>query len=398
LDQPLPKPLFLRSPHYYLRDYQFKAAEAAVTHRFGIIKAPPRSGKTQIFISIVDSEQEYPVIFFVRSIDLAKQTVERVREYLPEVAVGKIGDGECDIQPITVITFQSAYAAYDKEYDLKQKGEEIEKGPTNKKEVRRLIENSKLVFVDECHHMTSTSAGFILNKCNKATMKIGLSATPFGDKDNALLVEERLGPVLFEIDYGTLIREGYILRPYIYMYKLPKLVDLVDGNYQSIYKQAVVNNEYLSLLVKKLVDKLNNMGKSVVIQTEYKNHTRQLADLLGCDYLYGEDRSHKRSDIIDKLRQKEILCLVSTLFEEGLDVPSLDYTINLAGGLEQIGVLQRMRSMTADDGKTSCGVIDFIHQVKYLSKHSKRRKELYMSEPEFVVQIRDVSKLAVEEI
>ena len=102
--------------------------------------------------------------------------------------------------------------------------------------------------------------------------------------------------------------------------------------------------------------------------------------------------------IKDKLTNKEILCLVSTLFEEGLDLVSLDYTINLVGGLDNIGVFQKMRSITAHKDKTKVGIIDFIHQCKYLKRHSKRRLDLYKSEPEFSVEIRDVSKKSIDEI
>ena len=393
------KPLIIRGVHHMPRDYQYKAAEACAIHRFGIVKAPPRSGKTQIFIAVTDSEREFPTIFLVRSKDLAYQTVERLEEFLPEVSCGMVGDGVCDIKEATIITFQSAFAAFDKKYDLKKKSP-VEKDISNiedKLNIRNLILSAKIVFVDECHHMVSNTSKFILEKCNSATMKIGLSATPFGDKKNAITVEERLGTIIFSIGYGELIKDGYILRPDIYMYKLPKLPG-VEGNYQSIYKQSVVDNDFLNALILKIVTKLNGLGKSVVLQTEYKAHTRALAKMLDCDFLYGDDKTDKRHRIIAELNDKKILSLVSTLFEEGLDVPSLDYTINLVGGLESIGILQRMRSMTAAEGKESCGIIDFIHQTKYLSKHSRKRKKLYSSEPEFRVHIRDVSNKAIEEV
>lgn len=398
-NKPLPKPTFMYSVEYMLRGYQYEAAQACTTHRFGIVKAPPRSGKTQIFLAVADSEREFPTIFLVRSKDLAYQTKDRAGVFLPDVSCGMVGDGVCDIKDITIITFQSAFSAFDKKYDLKKKAPD-EKDIANVEDkllIRNLILSAKVVFVDECHHMVSATSKFILEKCNSATMKIGLSATPFGDKKNAITVEERLGTIIYSIGYGKLIKDGYILRPDIYMYKLPKMPG-VEGNYQSIYKQSVVENEFLNALIVKIVDKLVSLGKSIVIQTEYKAHTRNVAKMLGCEFLYGDDKTEKRIDIKDKLNNKEILVLVSTLFEEGLDVPSLDYTINLVGGLESIGILQRMRSMTASDGKESCGIIDFIHQTKYLSKHSRKRKKLYSSEPEFRVHIRDVSNKAIEEV
>ena len=400
INMPEPKAYVQKSFTYKLREYQREAVESMLRHRVGIIKAPPRSGKTMMFIAAIDSERQFPAIFFVRSLDLAMQTKARIEEFLPDVSVGIVGDGKCDIKDVTIVTLQSAYTAFGKKYDLKKRGDKTEVEISrieDKNKIRQLIINAKQIFVDECHHAIAPTVRMILDKNIKSNLRIGLSATPFGDKADAFKVEERLGAVIYDISYGTLIKAGYILRPYIYLYKLPKTPGAV-GTYQAIYKKAVIENEFLNGLVEKIVKKLNSMGKSVVIQTEFKKHTRDLAKRLGCEYLYGDDSTEKRMRVKKELEEKKILTLVSTLFEEGLDVPTLDYTINLSGGLEQIGVFQRMRSMTASRGKKTCGVIDFIFQDKYLSRHSKRRKKLYLSEPEFVVEIRDVSKKMLEEI
>jgi len=250
--------------------------------------------------------------------------------------------------------------------------------------------------VSNCHHLSSDTSKFILDKSINATMKIGLSATPFSDRADSILVEEVIGPVIYQISYSELVKTNFLMRPYIYMYKLPKTN--LEGTYRAIYTEAVVKNEFLSNLIQGLVKKLNEMGKSVVIQTEYVQHSKDLAKKLGCEYLTGSDTTEKRQRIIKDLTDKKIICLVSTLFEEGLDIFSLDYTINLAGGLSNISTFQRMRSITAHESKTTIGIIDFIHQCKYLKKHSNKRLKLYTSEPEFVVEIRDVSKKNIEEL
>jgi superfamily II DNA or RNA helicase len=247
------------------------------------------------------------------------------------------------------------------------------------------------------HHLVSPTSGFLYDKTLNATMKIGLSATPFSDKEDSILVEERTGKVIYEVTYSELIKEGYLMQPYIYMYKLPKLPD-DSGTYPTVYNKAIVNNEFLSDLIKGLVTTLNGLGKSVVVQTDFISHTKELSKKLSCPHLTGQDKTEKRKQIIQDLQDKKILCLVSTLFEEGLDINTLDYTINLAGGLSNISTFQRMRSITAHESKTSIGIIDFIHQCKYLKKHSKKRMDLYLSEPEFVVEIRDVSKKTISEI
>jgi DNA excision repair protein ERCC-3 len=393
---PSPKPFIQRSSTYELRPYQKQAVESICKERFGLIKAPMRSGKTMLFMAAVDSERLFPAVFFCRSIDLTIQTVNRIKEFLPSITVGMIGDGSLEIGEVTVITIQSAFSAYDKRYESSSKNEKLEKPVEDKKLVKTLINNARVVFYDEVQHLVSRTSKFILDKCVNACMKIGLSATPFSGKEEDILVRGGIGPVIEEIGWSELIREGFVLRPTIYMYKLPKMV--VDGNYQSIYKRAVVDNMFLTALVKKIVRALVASGKSVVVQTELISHTKLLAEELGCPMLTGKDDSGYRTQTIDDLNSKKILCLVSTLFEEGLDLPNLDYTINVAGGLSSISTLQRMRSLTASEGKQSCGIIDFYHQCKYLKRHSMVRKKLYTQEPEFKFTMRDASKLSLEEL
>jgi superfamily II DNA or RNA helicase len=181
------------------------------------------------------------------------------------------------------------------------------------------------------------------------------------------------------------------------MYKLPKVEAI--GNYRAVYNMAVTDNEFLTGLIKKITTALVAKGHSVVVQTEFINHTKKLASVLGVPFLTGQERDMGvREETIRKLKAKETMCLVSTLFEEGLDIPSLGYTINVVGGLSNISTFQRMRSITAQEGKTTCGIIDFFHQCKYLERHSKVRKKLYKSEPEFEFIMRDASKLTIEEL
>ena len=383
-----------RNEDIELRDYQDKGAKAALFNRYGIIQAPPRGGKSIIAVAIIENEDQFPVNFYVRSKDLAYQTLEVFKNNFLNKSIGFICDGVCEISDVNIITIQSAYSAYSKKY--KEKGLTDEKDVANKLGVKKLVREAKVVFYDEVHHGGGKTSRFLLDKSVNASMKIGLSATPFSDKADSVLVEEAIGPVIYQISYSELVDQGYLMKPYIYMYKLPKMD--IEGAYRAIYKKAVIENQFLNKLLEGLVNTLVGKNKSVVIQTEFVQHSKDLAKRFNCEYLTGGDSTDKRQKVIEALKNKEILCLVSTLFEEGLDLPSLDYTVNLAGGLSNISTFQRMRSITAHKTKTSIGIIDFIHQCKYLKRHSKKRLDLYSSEPAFTVEIRDVSKIHIQEI
>jgi len=397
IDFPVSSKFLQKHNSYTLRPYQEKAVKQILSFRFGILEAPPRSGKTLIMIATVDSERQFPVVFFCRNLDLAYQTREKIQIFLPDLPVGLIGDGniQCEEQGITIATVQSVFSAYGKKYELSREEKE-EKPISDRLKLKKLLSKAKMVFYDECHHGGGKTSKFVLDNCTSAHIRIGLSATPFSDSESELINESAIGEVIHKISYSELIKDGYILAPTVYLYKLPKL--FCEGTYPSVYKKAVIENTFLEGLIFKIVKKIVEKNKSVVLQTEYINHSVRLGKFLNCAVLTGKDTTEKRKDIIDKLKRKEILCLVSTLFEEGLDIPSLSYTINVAGGLSNISTLQRMRSITADDGKTSCGIVDFQHQCKYLSRHSLIRKKLYEAESEFKLNKIDVSKKTLEEI
>lgn len=384
---------------FQLRAYQQRAAADILAHRFGIVQAPMRSGKTIIFISVVHEMREFPTIFFCRSLDLAYQTQSRVREFLPDIDVGIVGDGKVELSDqVTIMTIQSAFSAYGQRITDKALSKEKPLQRSQKDAVIDYIRNAKVVFYDEAHHTQSKTSRFILDKCLKATMKIGLTATPGTGGEEDLRIEETIGPVIHRVYYSELIKEGFILRPVIYMYSLPDVFLPNGTNYASVYRQAVVENTFLTRLVSKISTTLMASGRSVVVQADLIKHIRILHEAIpGSVMLTGKDTTEYRQEVFQKLKSKEVLCVVSTLFEEGIDIPSLDFTINVAGGLSNISTLQRMRSITAHDGKKTCGIVDFYHSSKYLKRHSERRLNLYREEPEFKIVYRDVRNKTVED-
>ena len=392
-----------RNNTYGLRPYQISLVEAILKYRFGVVEAPPRTGKTHVAGAVFDSVREFPSIFYCRSIDLAIQTYKRfavgepdknILPMLPDLKIGIVGDGKFELGDITIITIQSAYSAYGEK--LPEKVSYKEKEVSYKGELKNLITDAKVVFYDEAHAAQGRTSRYILEKSKNVIMKIGLTATPEEGEEEDIRLEEHLGPIIHKVGYSELIKVGFLLRPIIYMYKLPKMD--IEGNYLQVYKKAVQENLFLNHLVKKLVKILNGLGHSIVIQTEYRNHTERLAKFLDVPFLMGKESGEKRSQTLQDLRDKKIMCLVSTVIEQGIDVPSLGFTINLCGQKKRIATIQRMRSMTAQEGKATCGVIDFLYQCEYLKGHSKKRLKVYLSEPEFEVHVRDVSKKSIEEL
>lgn len=346
---------------------------------------------TLMEIMLVQRLGIFPVLSICQSIDVAKQTVEKFKQFLPDAPVGLIGDGECDIQPITVSTIQSLMAAYSiKEKIPKRQMEQIP-AVAKKLAIQQLVETAKFVWVDECHHAVSATHKYILqNKVYSAEYILGCSGTPFREDNTERLLEGLLGPIIYEIDYSKLIDAGYLVRPTVHLIKLPKVIQFESkAAYATIYKQAIVEDKLRNAAIVKVARSLQAQGKTCMILVTKINHGNALEALIP-NARFSNSKSKDREILWRKLKSRQLLTLITTLGDEGIDVPSLDATIIASGGESAIKVFQRLRCMTPSEGKRHAIVVDFIDPYKYLHRHSKKRERLYKSESRFRITYKEV--------
>lgn len=383
----------LATPDIQLRDYQHAALQSILDEKRGIIFARPRSGKTIVEIMMVAKLGIFPVISVCQSIDIAKQTVEKFKQFLPEVEVGIVGDGLCDIKPVTVITIQSIMAAYNVKEKIPKKQMERFLQDTQKGRVQTLVETAKVVWADECHHCASATWKFVLqNKVYAAEYIIGCSGTPYREDNTNLLLEGLLGPIIYQIDYSTLIEESFLVPPTIHLIKLPVTVECdADESYPAIYKKAIVENQVRNHVIASAAANLCNRGKSVMILVKQITHGNELKKMLPfAEFLHA--KSKERASLWQQLKVKQLKCLITTLGDEGIDIPSLDVTIVAAGGESAIKAFQRLRCMTPFEGKKHAIIIDFLDPYKYLKRHSNKRAKIYKSERSFRITYKAVDK------
>jgi len=300
---------------------------------------------------------------------------------------------------VTIITIQSSAAAFDKKYKLSrgEKKERSFKNLLNKKHVRELIRDMKFVWVDEVHHCAAGNIySDVLKNIEKAEYILGCSGTLFREDGGDLYTEGLIGPLLYEIDYSNLIREGFLVAPTIHMIKLPKNVEPSKDDYSTIYKECVVENNYRNNIIKRVVENLISRNKSSMVLVSKIKHGEILQELIsGSVFLKGNDESDLRTKTFQDLRDKRLLCLITTLGDEGIDIPSLDAVIIAAGGKSAIKIFQRLRNLTTyknpktGEEKKNAIVVDFLDPWKYLKTHSNKRKKLYKSEESFKIVIKN---------
>ena len=310
------------------------------------------------------------------------------------VEVGLVGDGIKDYKDITVISAQSA----DEDY----------------------IKNANLVMWDECHHIPAETITSIANQCSNAYYRIGVSATPWRDTGDDLLIEAVLSKQHKEsqINASKLIELGYLVKPDIYF--VPIKQTFKGKNYQSVYSQAVVLNDYRNRVIYKIAEKMYEKGKHILILFKQIAHGTEimlkLQERLGdkatsitikhpksgkettvrvkeVEMLSGNDDALKRAAVFEAVKRGICRCLVaSTIADEGLDLPILDTLILAGGGKSSTRAFQRVgRVLRLHENKEKAIVFDFIDYTPMLRRHSRERQKYYEREP-----LWDIHKFVVD--
>jgi superfamily II DNA or RNA helicase len=173
-DMPCPAmqpPSDVRPPE--LRPYQ-EAALAAwrLAHRRGVVVLPTGSGKTRVALAAIAATRT-PCLCLVPTRVLLGQWVAELRAAW-NGPIGRFGDGERVLAPVTVATFASAA-----------------------RQMPAIGDRFGLLIVDEAHHLGEGSWDEAL-EMSIAPLRLGLTATPPSEGPAASRLATLIGPVVFE--------------------------------------------------------------------------------------------------------------------------------------------------------------------------------------------------------
>jgi superfamily II DNA or RNA helicase len=169
-----------------LRWYQRAAlAQWEAADRCGVIALPTGSGKTLVALAAIE-KLGVGALVIVPTRVLLDQWVKALATFSAH-AIGRIGDGDHRIEPITVSTYASAISW-----------------------VPRIGDQFGLVVVDEAHHVGAWCPAEILEML-PAHARLGLTATPPPESQSELL-QRHVGPVVYSLGIDDLAGDG--LAPY----------------------------------------------------------------------------------------------------------------------------------------------------------------------------------------
>lgn len=375
-----------------LREYQKRIIESGIAKGRGIIKAATGAGKTIISAALIAELDCIPAVFLVTSRDLMHQARRELSAVIldngKQANIGAIGGGIFEPSDITVMTVQTAVRALGakyKKFDEDDCEKEADYDTGKEAVIKNLIENCVVMLCDEIQHWSAESCQVVSNSMEKARYRFGVSATPWRDQGDDILIDGCFGKPVAEVSASELIKSNVLVKPSIYFVPVSSNI---GGAYHDVYKKCIVNNEHRNHIICSMAEQMYNSNRKILILVRMLEHGRILENLIpNSVFINGETDKKKRDEILDKMRSGYPgIVIASTIFDEGIDVRPLDALILAGAGKSSTRALQRIgRVIRSYQNKQDAIVIDFFDDVKYLRAHSKRREKLYKSESEFKV-------------
>lgn len=298
---------------------------------FGVIVAPPGSGKTVIALKII-ADKKQPALIIVHRKQLLDQWVERIESFLkiPKNDIGKIGQGKVKVgKQITIAMIQS----------FTKKIDDIE-----------TLKVFKTIIIDECHHIPAETYSITISKLFPY-YQYGLTATPYRKYSDGKLIFAHLGELIAEIkpqDIETFKKARIVIRDT----DLDIPFNSKTDPFETLSKVLVHDSNRNKHILTDIVREVNN-GRKIVVITERKEHIAILYHFLKqtCEVitLSGDDLENDRNIKWKILKEGNYQVLITTgqFFGEGTDIKNatclfLVYPFSFKGKLIQyIGRVQR---------------------------------------------------------
>jgi superfamily II DNA or RNA helicase len=345
------------------RKDQIDAIMEAVYSQRGVIHFATASGKTVIAAGIISCFDIFSkTVFLAHSKDIVNQTYERFKEYGFDTGILTGEKKENESAHVICATIQTYLR-----YNLTVEG------------------SPDIVIVDECHHVNSISSQYgKLLRTIDPPIRIGLGGTLPNSKEGKLSLEGLIGPVIAKLTIQEGIEKDILSLPKITLLSVRNIKRLREfKQYYKVRDKAVVNNRGRNMLIVRAVNKRVKKGKSCLIIVNEIKHGENLQDLFSASvFLQGKTPSQAREKAKQKLINKKHLVVITTnIWNEGVDIPTLDVVILAFGGKANTRTIQAIgRGLRRTKGKRKVEIIDFLDPYRFLAEHIVARLNIYKKE------------------
>ena len=377
-----------------LRDYQLEAVQAllsGVVPGRGVLKMPIRSGKTKTVARVLHQIGR-SALFVVPSRWLLHQTIESLRECMPDAPIGQIGDGVYDVQFFTVATIQSLALMAPVRKTRKKNGRDAHP------DYATLMSRFDVGVFDEAHHVRGDGDWYRVFVDLDARFKIGVSATVFFDntkeqESGIIWLRGACGGIRYEVSASRLIQAGYLLPQSVKMFRVHEPEGLRHARYSATLKrQCVTENGHRNAMIARIT--ADYAPRKTIIIARELGHIRAIGEALEdldvrFRVLTGKTTHDQRMDYLDDFLGPDCHVLVGNVLGEGVDIPDVEIVVNAEGGKDEKQTWQRQRNLTIVEGSKKAPVlVDFYDQMSAVfEKHSRARLKVYRSESEFRAEV-----------
>ena len=365
------------------REGQEEAIDAILEHKVGIIKASPGFGKTIVAVGLACKAQ-VPTLIVCDSKKTFSQMIDAFAQFSninPGIleSASKLKLGVVTIAKIGTLV------------------NELKRNPAGKV-AKFLHDEVKLIITDEVHHAAASQYRVLHKNLKSVEFICGLSATPTRHDGNYRIVYACYGPVCVDYSYDELIENDILCPVTVFTFDIEYdeevedelLVDVEkqkknNSNYNDEYTQIrdkfLINYDSRNEKIAKCVDICRKKNKTCAIIVNRIEHIEVLLKLIPNSYaLHGQMKEDDKEKIFKSLSSHKIDCVITTLLDEAVNIPSLDAVIYASGGKSTVKAVQRIRSTrtfsgTLHDGREYTkirGYIFFpIDNAPILKKHSR---------------------------
>lgn len=346
------------SANLELRPYQAQAlASWNAFGRRGVIALPTGAGKTRVALAAL-FDTGLPTAILCPTKALAAAWVLELQKHLDGEPVGLVGDGHRTVEPVTVLTFESAFRHMDK-----------------------LGDRFGLLVVDEVHHFGS-GARIEALEASAAIARLGLTATaPDPGSEGSVRLTDLVGPVVFEMGYADLV--GKHLAP-VSVIKIPVRLEVDERDDYDAWTRAflAMRRTFMRLYPgADVATMLRGLGKNFEGRRALRDRARALelacfprakrsllqtllarhrtdrsivftafaenAYVAATDNLIpvitGETVAKERQEILTSFREGKVRAIAAArVLNEGIDVPEARVAIIVAGALGAREHIQRI--------------------------------------------------------
>ena len=373
-------------------DYQMEVADVTKEKDCGIIRVATGGGKSIIATLMIAQFGKSAIIYVI-----GKDLLYQMHKFLVEVFqtdIGIVGDGLCQIKDINVVSVWTVGQALGmKKSSIITDGgsDEVVTDSSKYTAILSMMKSVKVHIFDECHLAACDTIQEISRSINPEYL-YGMSASPWRDDNADLLIESIFGSKIVDIPASYLIEGGFLVQPIIKFIKLTQKRYAKSVKYPSVYKDYIIDNpERNNHIIMGAQSLVKQNYQTLVLYNRIahgKYLQKEIEKSMPCLLLSGKDSSKTREEAKNKLENGDINCIVaSTIFDIGVDLPSLSGLIIAGGGKSSVRALQRVgRVIRKYPGKKYAAILDFLDQARYLKGHSEIRYRVYASERGFDVK------------